>query len=570
MTLHTKLIFTFFLLIAALITGSYLSGFILLTWFGLHKTPLGLTTYFQYFNTLHIPQVAAYSLQIKTSGIIGFVLPLVFALFCLIPLWKRPAKKLHGDARFSGIADLTKAGFFKKSDTSVVVGKYNGKLLHYNGQQFALLAAPTRSGKGVGIVIPNLLHYQGSVVVLDIKQENFNLTSGYRKEQLGQEVYLFNPFAEDGRTHRWNPFTYVSSDKNQRVSDLMAIAAMLYPDGDSRDKFWVSQARNAFLAFSLYLFETHSAEASSSVFAEDNTSDSNGNEHTAPCTLGQVYRMSLGEGDNLKNYLQGLASNEYLSSTCRTAFSGLLSQEKETFGSIMGTFQEPLNMFANPFIDNATAADDFLLTDVRKKKMTIYIGILPNKLAESRVIVNLFFSQLINQNTKQLPQDNPALKHQCLLLMDEFTSIGKVEIIANAVSYMAGYNLRLFPIIQSVAQLDAVYGKESARTIVTNHALQIIYTPREQQDANEYSEMLGYTTVRRQNISRGRERSVSSSEERRALMLPQELKAMSQDEEIIIYEGMAYPAKVSKIRYYRDKVFAERVKPKVGIGELKI
>ena len=230
----------------------------------------------------------------------------------------------------------------------------------------------------------------------------------------------------------------------------------------------------------------------------------------------------------------------------------------------MGTFKEPLNPWINPVIDAATSADDFLLTDVRKKKMTVYIGILPNKLAESRVIVNLFFSQLINQNTKELPQDNSDLKHQCLLLMDEFTSIGRVEIIAHSVSYMAGYNIRLFPIIQSVAQLDAVYGKEYARTIITNHALQIIYTPREQQDANEYSEMLGYTTVKRRNVSRGRERSVSESEERRALMLPQELKGMNQDSEIILYEGMAHPAKVNKIRYYQDGMFTKRLK---GGGE---
>jgi len=153
-------------------------------------------------------------------------------------------------------------------------------------------------------------------------------------------------------------------------------------------------------------------------------------------------------------------------------------------------------------------------------------SIQPNKLAESRLIVNLFFSQLINVNTKELPQNNPDLKHQCLLLMDEFTSIGKVNIIANAVSYMAGYNMRLLPIIQSMAQLDATYGKEVARTLITNHALQIIYAPREQQDANDYSDMLGYTTVRKQNVTRGRETSRSESEERRALMLPQELKAM--------------------------------------------
>jgi type IV secretory pathway TraG/TraD family ATPase VirD4 len=111
-------------------------------------------------------------------------------------------------------------------------------------------------------------------------------------------------------------------------------------------------------------------------------------------------------------------------------------------------------------LDKATSSNDFLLTDVRKKKMTIYIGIQPNKLAESRLIINLFFSQLINLNTKELPKSNPDLKYQCLLLMDEFTSIGKVEIIASAVSYMAGYNIRLLPIIQSMSQLDATYGRE--------------------------------------------------------------------------------------------------------------
>ena len=563
MTLKNKSIITVVLLLISFILGCYLSGFILLQWLGLDKTPLLLTTWFKYYNTLDIPQVAKYSLQIKTSGIVGFGFTFLIGLLGLIPIWRTASQSLHGEARFAGMADLTKAGFFKQTDTSIVVGKYNGKLLHYNGQQFALLAAPTRSGKGVGIVIPNLLSYKGSVVVLDIKQENFNLTSGYRKEVLGQEVYLFNPFAEDGRTHRWNPFTYVSSNPDQRVSDLMSIAAMLYPDGDSRDKFWVAQARNAFLAFSLYLFDKHAyrKKASNNGILLSNSQP--------PCTLGKIYRLSSGNGTELKEYFTSLSQKNFLSEAAKTAFSGLISQEKETFGSIMGTFKEPLNPWINPVIDAATSADDFLLTDVRKKKMTIYIGILPNKLAESRVIVNLFFSQLINQNTKELPQDNPDLKHQCMLLMDEFTSIGKVEIIAHSVSYMAGYNIRLFPIIQSVAQLDAVYGKEYARTIITNHALQIIYTPREQQDANEYSEMLGYTTVKRKNVSRGRERSVSESEERRALMLPQELKAMSQDKEIILYEGMSHPAQVGKIRYYQDGTFTKRLMEAVKVASLK-
>lgn len=291
---------------------------------------------------------------------------------------------------------------------------------------------------------------------------------------------------------------------------------MLYPDGAAEQKFWVSQARNAFMAFSLYLFEKWEDDGKHGLPEQVRTAR----------TLGQIYILSSGTGTDLRTSYEQLAQAPFLSDNARTAFSNLLSQAAETFASILGTFKEPLNAWINPVLDAATSADDFLLTDVRKKKMTIYIGIQPNKLAESRLIVNLFFSQLINVNTKELPQNNPQLKHQCLMLMDEFTSIGKVDIIANAVSYMAGYNMRLLPIIQSMAQLDATYGKEVARTLITNHALQIIYAPREQQDANDYSDMLGYTTVRKENVTRARENSRSESDERRALMLPQELKAM--------------------------------------------
>ena len=123
--------------------------------------------------------------------------------------------------------------------------------------------------------------------------------------------------------------------------------------------------------------------------------------------------------------------------------------------------------------------------------------------------------------------------------------------------------------LQHPSVSDYPIRRPTGRRLRHNHALQIIYTPREQQDANEYSEMLGYTTVKRRNVSRGRERSVSESEERRALMLPQELKGMSQDNEIILYEGMAHPAKVNKIRYYQDGMFTKRLRGAVKVASLK-
>jgi len=556
----SKWIWVVVLLLVALAAGEYLSGLFTLWLLKLDTADLGLKTYWSYVSALDLPQVAPYVSKIKIGGYIGFGLPLILWLIAFYFIGRPKKQSMHGDARFANSSDLNKNGMFKATNNGIIVGKFKGDLVRLSGQQFVILAAPTRSGKGVGVVIPNLLEYQESMVVLDIKQENFELTSGWRASQ-GQEIYLFNPFAEDRRTHRWNPLTYVSSDPAFRVSDLMSIATMLYPDGSDDQKFWVSQARNAFMAFTLYLFEK---------WEDDEARNIPLSLRSKP-TLGQVYRLSSGDGTDLKKLYQQLSQQPFLSGNARSAFSNLLSQADETFASILGTFKEPLNAWINPVLDAATSADDFLLTDVRKKRMTIYIGIQPNKLAEARLIVNLFFSQLINQNTKELPQNNKALKYQCLLLMDEFTSIGKVEIIASAVSYMAGYNIRLLPIIQSMAQLDATYGKDVSRTLITNHALQIVYAPREQQDANDYSDMLGYTTVRKENRTRAKGGdSRSESEERRALMLPQELKAMGPDKEVFLYEGIPHPVLCDKIRYYKDKHFTERLMSKVDVPMLKI
>jgi len=553
-----KLLFFLVLGVVALAAGFYLSGYVTVVLLKLQGVSLKWNTWLQYYHAMNTPQFLPYAKKIQISGAIGFGLPLlIWAAMAILALMPK-RQSLHGDARFAGGGDLAAKDMFKPHKNGIVIGKFGGKIVRLGGQQFVILAAPTRSGKGVGVVIPNLLDYQESMVVLDIKQENFDLTSGWRKS-IGHEIYLFNPFAEDRRSHRWNPLTYVSADPAFRVSDLMSIAAMLYPDGAEDQKFWVSQARNAFMAFSLYLFEK---------FDDD---EKIGFPFSKKPTLGAIYRLASGDGQSeLKPFLKDLSQRPFLSSHAKTAFAGMLSQADETFASILGTFKEPLNAWINPILDAVTSDDDFLITDVRKKRMTIYIGIQPNKLAESRLIINLFFSQLINQNTKELPQNNKELKHQCLLLMDEFTSIGKVDIIATAVSYMAGYNIRLLPIIQSMSQLDATYGKDLSRTMITNHALQIVYAPREQQDANDYSEMLGYTTVRKDSFTRGREFSRSESEERRALMLPQELKAIGFDKEIFFYEGIPHPVLCDKIKYFQDKYFTERLFPAVKVDPMEI
>ena len=537
------------------VAGSWLSGWLLLQWWSL---PDSATPWLwpQYL-LLHLPQLQPHRQAIRISGGIGLGLAMLLWFGTLVLLWRPSPRSLHGDARFASRALLRRAGLFRNAAGGLLIGRSGGQLLRDHGQRFVLLAAPTRSGKGVSVVIPVLLDYAHSVVVLDIKGENHARTSGYRRH-IGQQVFCFQPFAADGRSHRWNPLQHVSSDPSRCAGDLRGIAQVLYPEGDNsgNQRFFTDQARNAFVALGLCLFERH---------ARDRRLQLPG---TQPPTLGQLYRLSIGDGRPMRDWLQLLADDDLLSDTCRTSLRALCSQADDTLSSILGSLQAPLGLWADPQLDAATSGHDIALDQVRRQRMTIYLCITPDRLEQAALLVRLFFSLLVRDNTRTLPEQDPTLRHPCLLLLDEFTSMGRIDILAQSVSYMAGYQLRLLTVIQSMAQLDAVYGTEQARNLATNHATQILFAPREQQDARLYSEMLGNTTQRRQQRSQGRDTSHTEILDSRPLLLPQEVKALGPQRQIVLMEGLADAALLDKICYYRERRFRQRLLPATPIPQL--
>jgi type IV secretion system protein VirD4 len=526
-----------------LLTGlwAYLAGGVFLMIYGRQfeeATPITLYQYWVYYGNQE-------SVVRWLYASMGGAAVLVLAPFLIL---LAPAKRsLFGDARFARPSEIKKAGLL--GDKGLIVGRLGRRYLMYPGQQHVILSAPTRSGKGVGIVIPNLLNWPDSVVVLDVKQENWDITSGFRQRH-GQECYLFNPAAADYRTHRYNPLSYISPDPNFRIDDVQKIGNMLFPDQPGTDVIWTATPRSLFLGIVLYLLETPGK----------------------PVTIGQVLRETLEDGDGAAYFAkiinQRTAAGKPLSPACIRGLNSYISISSDnTRSGIIGGFRSRLELWMNPLVDAATSANDFDLRNVRKRRMSIYLGVTPDNLERMAPLLNLFFQQLIDLNTRELPNQNKAIKYTCLLLMDEFTAIGKIPILSKGISYIAGYWLRMMPIIQSPAQTVEVYGEAAAQTFQTNHALQIVYPPsaKEIKTANEISEWLGYQTVKGKSVSKSKNLlgkktpTESTSDQRRALLLPQEITRLGKARELVVMEDVP-PILAQKVVYFRDNVFMDRLK----------
>jgi type IV secretion system protein VirD4 len=241
-----------------------------------------------------------------------------------------------------------------------------------------------------------------------------------------------------------------------------------------------------------------------------------------------------------------------------------------TASSIRKTFTSRLDLWLNPILDAATSANDFDLRELRSKPLSIYVGVNPDDLHRLRPVLALFFQQAIGLQTRTLPEHDPTLTRQVMMLLDECTALGRIPIIAESISYLPGYNVRVVLVIQTPAQLREVYGANGAETMLKSLAARIVFEPKDFADAREISDELGFTTVKAATLSkplmsfadaRGRrQRSVSVSEQRRALLLPQEVKALGPEQAIIFYEGLK-PIRCRKIRYFTDRRFKARLFP---------
>ena len=448
---------------------------------------------------------------------------------------------LYGDARWASGAESARAGL--RARAGILLGRAGGRPLVFGGSEHVLLYAPTRSGKGVGVVIPNLLTWPDSAVVLDVKRENWDATAGFRAAH-GQQVLLFDPLDAEGRTARFNPLGHVArTDPDAVLDELQKLATMLFPAPPHTDPFWAEAARTGFIGVGAYCAATPGR----------------------PFSLGAIYR-ELTDGDPRTRLPQALAARAAegrpLSPGAASAVRDFCSASDNTFASIKQTLTARLNLWLNPRVCAATDESDFDLRDLRDRRISLYLGVSPDNLARVAPLYNLLFSQLIDLNTRERPTPQ-GHNVRVLVLLDEFARLGHAGVVARAFAYVAGYGLRLLPVLQSPAQLRAEYGPDLTDEIIANCGAEIVFAPKELKVAQELSERLGYATVRGRSHSRpaglsGGRRSLSETDHRRALMLPQELIQMPSDRLIVLKAG-ARPVRGRKIAYFRERAFRTRI-----------
>lgn len=515
-----------------------------------HGQPVAtLMTWPLYFHAYRSFASVQHDLFISAAAATAVVLAPV-ALFFV-----KPQRAQHGQARFARLREIRKAGLLDQISDGIIVGRRGRKFLTASLQRYphVMLAAPTGSGKGVGVVIPNLLNWNHSVIVLDIKKENWEITAGFRAAH-GHDVFLFDPASPLRQTHRWNPLAYIREDASLRVDDIQKIAHILFPDIAGTDPIWTASCRSLFLGLVLYLLETPGK----------------------PVTLGQVARESFAGDDQRFNGIieARQAQGTPYSDSCAHALLDYVRTSDNTRTSIRKTFTSRFELFLNPILDAATSANDFDLEALRRRRTSIYIGITPDNLSRLAPLLNLFFQQVVDLNTRELPEHNPALKYQCLLLLDEFRSLGKMPLIVEAVAFLRGYGVRLLPIFQSPSQIRELYGEEAARTFFQNHQVRISYTPPDMTVATEISRELGTYTYKARSTSRPATfskgtPSTSDSDHARALLLPQEVKDIGEDEALILAKGCK-PIQADKIRWHRDPAFRYRRRPPPRIAPVPL
>lgn len=501
---------------------------------------LNLEVFLSPFNALALSfnKIVNYNAQLNDIlFLISFFAYTILIFFAIIPKIHKDFfgdhEKLYGGAHWATEYEIAAAQL--KESTGVLLGQddKNGGYYICNNMQSILLFAPTGSGKGVGFAIPNCLLFEDSLIVHDPKGENFDLTSGYRGKVLKQEVYRWEPGNTQAITHRYNPLDWIKSEPSSMVDDAQKLTAILLPN--TKQDFWVSEARNLCLGVILFLLA----------------------DKSRPNTFGELVRIMRSD-DVFFTLGQGLDTlGGRIHPTGYMNISAFLQKAEKERSGVISHLNSALELWANPLIDNATSTSDFNIQAIKRIPTSIYCVITPDNVIRLQKLMQVFYQQAADILSNKLP-DTSVDKYSVMFLLDEFPTLGRMDIFLSGIAYFRGYRVKLFLIVQDTQQLKSIYEDSGMNSFLSNCMYRISYAANNYDTAKFVSDMLGTKTVDNESKNKGAGGGGSVSEASRSLLLPQEIITLPRDEQIIMIEAYP-PIKCKKIFYYKDTMFTDKL-----------
>lgn len=591
-------VFPLFLALAVLAVGSMIAtqqvasalgyqqalGKPIATLFGLQVyQPLGWLKWFFAFRTIDHPVLhAAFEHAARVIGG-SFVVALIVAIF-MRHMMTRDLQKvtpdLHGTAHWMSAADVAKSGLMG-AGAGVYIGAFQDpkkKTVHYlrhDGPEHVMALAPTRSGKGVGLVLPTLLSWPHSVVCHDMKGEAWAITAGYR-QSIGNNVLRFDPADPSGNAVRYNPLEEVRLGTEKEVGDVQNLVTMIVdPDGKGLNDHWAKTGLALLVGAVLHVLysEPNKTLCGVSEFLSDPSREfidtlnvMMDTEHDQNGTRG--WFTSSGEPSRVHPVVASSARD-------------MLNKSDNERSGVLSTAMSFLTLYRDPIVAANTSASEFRITDLMndEKPLSLYLVVRPSDKDRLKPLIRLLMNQIVRGLTEHMEfkggRSVAGYKHRLLLLIDEFPALGKLEIFEEALAFIAGYGMKAYLIIQDKAQLEKHYGKEES--ITSNCHIRIAYAPNKIETAEMLSKMVGTTTVVKNTYSFSGQRNkttlsnISSqvSEVARPLLTADEimrLRGPKKDAsgnitdagDMLIFQAGEAPIKGTQILYFLDATFAER------------
>jgi type IV secretion system protein VirD4 len=464
--------------------------------------------------------------------------------------WARakPTITTYGSARWADFSDIKRAGLL--DDRGVVLGHYQAEYLRHDGPEHVLAVAPTRSGKGVGLVVPTLLTWTGSAVVHDIKGENWVLTAGWRAQF--SHCLMFDPTSP--LSARFNPLMEVRKGPKE-VRDVQNIADILVdPDGTrERRDHWDKTAHTLLTGAILHV-----------LYAEDEK------------TLNRVATFLADPGRSIERTLRIMLTTNHLGSESEpqvhpviaSVARELLNKSENERSGVVSTAMSLLGLYRDPIIAATTATSDWRILDLlqAERPVSLYLVVPPSDLSRTRPLMRLILNQIARRLTEAMPRRSKSPHRQLLLMLDEFPALGRLDFFEGALAFLAGYGVRCFLIAQSLNQIDKAYGTNNA--IVDNCHVRVAFAPNDERTAKRLSDALGtMTELRAQRNLAGHRLSpwltrlaVAEQETPRPLLTAGEILQLPSEEQIVLVSGTP-PIRARKLKYFADPNFQRRCLP---------